>query len=179
MLTDPFLVGHVAAKRLFHWQPKAVPVRQARVLLLTEEVRNEVDRLPWKKAPGETPREANERRRMFHALLSRFIAGASLTPNIDVKALTPTHAPFRNLLEFRSGPPEPQTRLFTYVYRPGVWVGCGFHLRSELGNFGDPRWLSAATEAQKAWVGIFQATAPHKTIVPCDTRPKLKGLTDD
>ena len=132
----------------------------------------------WTKAAGETPSEARHRYRQFQALLAQFVKGDILVQGVHVKVLRPTDIAFRNIIEFRSGPPDPQTRMFCFVYCPGVWVCTGLHLRSELGDLGDPRWLTAAEASNDAWRAAFGQQVPHPATFPCDTKLKLRALLD-
>jgi hypothetical protein len=179
MLTDPGLLELIAAGRLVPWRPApGMGVKAVRHLLMTPAVEMAVNRDPWERGPGELAREAMDRRRQFLALLGRFVNGDMLSPMNHVKVLRPTSADFRDLLEVRSGPPDPQTRLFGYVYRPGCWIGTGFHLRSDLGDLGDPAWLRAARASRAAWRDLFPDREPHPAPHPCDSKTKLGALLD-
>lgn len=145
---------------------------------MTPDVAMTINRDPWPKAPGETPRETTARKRQLQSMLARFINGDKLRPNIHVKVLQPTEAAFSDLLEFRSGPPDPQTRLFAMGYEPSVWICTGFHLREDLGDKGDPRWAAAAKASKDAWSGLFSNRMPLKAPYPCDTIAKLQVLLD-
>jgi hypothetical protein len=178
MLTDPLLKGLVASGTLVDWAP-SLPHRRTRHLLMCPRVQADVDQQPWKAAPGETPLEARERRRQFHALLMRFVVGDILRPQIHAKVLKPTAVAFRGIIEFRSGPPDPQTRLFCLKFSGGVWIACGFHLRDDLGDLGDPRWEAAAQATQETWRAAFGDRRPAPAHYPCDTKPKIVSLLDD
>lgn len=179
MLTDPQLNALIQAGQLVPWvPPPGVVVPAVRHLLLTPLVNVELNRNPWKPVPGETQREATARRRQMLGLLSRYLKGDQLLPKIHAKVLEPTKSAFKDLLEFRSGPPDPQTRLFCYVYVPGIWIGSGFHMRDELGDKGDPRWEVAANQSLAVWNQLFPGRLPTSAPYPCDTRSKLKALLD-
>ena len=145
---------------------------------MAPNVATEMTQDPWTRVPGETPREARDRRRQFHALVARFVHGDTLVTNVHVKVLRPTHADFKDMIEFRSGPPDPQTRVFCSAYCPGVWIATGFHYRDDLGDFGDPRWLAAAQASKANWASIFGTKSPLSAPYPCDTKAKLRALTD-
>lgn len=180
MLTDPLLEAHVAAGTLRLYEPpKGVVVRRQRTLLLSQEAHDELYREPWDLRGDETARDAHERKRQKHAVLSRFLNGDILIQNVHVKVLKPTTATFRDLVEFRSGPPKPQSRLFTYIYRPGTWVGCSLAFRDDLGDLGDPRWEAVAQLSLDIWTKLFPGRAPYPAPHPCDTKPKMKALLDD
>jgi hypothetical protein len=179
MLTDPLLIDHVDRQRLYEYEPlKGTIVRRQRTLLLTREAHDDLYQDPWERRPGELGREARERRIRKHALLARFIGGHALIPILDVKVLRPSTPAFQNVIEFRSGPPRPQSRLFALIYTPGVWVGAALHFRDDLGGLGDPRWETAAQAAQDAWAALFPERTPHPAPYPCDTRLRLKALLD-
>ena len=57
-------------------------------------------------------------------------------------------------------------------------VGYGFHLRDDLGDYGDPGWLAAAQAARALWQLHFPAQAPVPVPHPVDTKAKLKVLLD-
>ncbi len=180
MLTDPALLAHVAAEQLRLYEPpKGFVVRRQRKLLLTPDIHDALFADPWKQAAGETPSDARSRRRQQHAILGRYLNGDVFTPNHQVKVLRPTHPDFADIIEFRSGPPRPQTRLFALVYEPGTWICCGFYLRDELGDRNDPRWLAAAQETQAKWRALFPNRAPKSAPWPCDTTQKMRALLDD
>ena len=178
MLTDPLLIEHVAERRLYEYEPlKGTNVRRQRSLLLTINARDELYKDPWKRRPGELG-ETRERFLSQHALLARFVGGAALRATHDVKVLRPTTPTFEDLVEFRSGGPSPQSRLFTFVFSPGVWVGACLHFRDNLGDLGDPRWEAAAHQTRAEWEAVFGDRAPHRAHYPCDTRSRLRALTD-
>lgn len=181
MLTDPLLIGHVNAGRLREWQAApGVPTRVIRTLLLSPDVFDEVHRNPWQREPEDRSNaDARERRRSLHAVVGRFVAGQRLAPRTEIELLNPQLDPaFRDLFEFRSGPPRPQSRLFAYVFAPGTWVALLFRLRSELGDFGDPRRAQAARVARQRWAGLFGSRPPFSAVYPCDSFAKLRALCD-
>lgn len=181
MLNDPALVAHVLGGALREWKPTAgVPVRQVRTLLFTPTAFNDVFRDPWRREPDDrSDRDARERRRSMHAIIGRFVGGQRLAPAHEVKLLDSANdGVFADLLELRSGPPRPQSRLFAYVYSPGTWVAVSLKLRSDLGELGDPRWAEAATECAKEWTTVFPTRAPKAVPFPCNTFAKLGGIAD-
>jgi hypothetical protein len=179
MLTDPGLLQLIGTGQLVSWQPPpGLVVVQRRHLLMEASVATAVNQDPWVRGAGELGFEARQRRDQFYALLARFLAGDHLSPQTHVKVLQPTSHQFRDLLEVRSGPPDPQTRLFGYVFQPGCWIATGFHLREDLGDKGDPRWLIAAAASQSIWSTLFGSRAPHRAHYPCDSKAKLKALSD-
>jgi hypothetical protein len=179
MLTDPWLVGHVEQGRLRPWEPlPGVPIRLVRKLLLTPDVYDAIYADPWAREPEDgSDRDARDRRRSLHAVTGKFVSGGLMAPRDELELLDPTaDAAFERLFEFRSGPPRPQSRLFAYVYEPSVWVAVGFHLRSELGDYGDPRWSQAAQVARGRWAALFPGRDPHLVPYPCNTFAKLKAV---
>lgn len=179
MLTDPQLVSLVDAGRLMLWTGSpGVPIRFVRRMLLTPTTYQMVIKDPWGREPEDkSDTHARLRRRSIHALINKFVEGGKLAPDFDVKALQQTSPEFENLLELRSGPPAPQSRIFTYVFEPGVWIGMNINLRSDLGALGDPRWRATAGECRRHWAVLFGDRTTHR-IPRRLSWPELARISD-
>jgi hypothetical protein len=150
----------------------------ARALLLTDDVFNQIYADPWpREREDRSDRDARERRRSLHAITGKFVSGGLMAPRVELALLNPTKDNiFQNLFEFRSGPPRPQSRLFAYAYSPGTFISIGFHLRSDLGEFDDPRWARAAAAARAKWDALFPGRPPHSVPYPCNSFSMLKAV---
>lgn len=170
MLTDPLLLGAVDAGELRLWTGSVgVPIRLVRRMLMTPSTYDEIMRDPWPREPEDrSDHDARSRRRNLHAVINKFVEGGKLVPDFEAKVLQPSAPEFKNLIELRSGPPRPQSRLLTYVFQPGVWIGVSLRLRSELGARDDPRWLREAALCRSAWVSIFGNRPAHSVTYPLD-----------
>lgn len=158
----------------------ALPLAVRRSLLFEPKVLQQVQNTRWPRAlEDKSATPAKERRRVTHALINNFVRGDSVAPDVSVKALTAKiDLAFTNLIELRSGPPNPQSRLFVYVYCPGTWIVLKFASRDELGNLGDPRWSAAAKECKSLWLEIFGSRKPYVIKFPIRTFAELRALTD-
>ncbi len=93
----------------------------------------------------------------MRAVLERYVIGAHLNFNIDMKELgsLKPDSSMQGFWEFRSGLPVEQTRLFGFFGRPGAFVATSFQPRGNFGGMSDPAWKAVRQDGEKHWNDLF------------------------
>lgn len=168
------------AGALIQWRPKTVAGSlDRRVVFLDPTTYADFNAPTWSRDPLNTKDDPQSRRRQFYATVENFTSGGTPRPNLALKLLKPTSEEFENLWEFRSMPPEPQTRLFGYMAAPGCFIGLWFGLRSYLGDFNNPNWSQTAKLCSTKFSNLFPQHHPMHCTPPVDTVSQLRNYIDE
>ncbi len=162
------------------WNPNfgSRPRVTKRLLFMTRAVLLEVESDEWPPGEEENGLDARARKTNFQSQLVRFVEGATLRVNDEIKLLTPTDPNFADLFAFRSRPPSPQVRMLGYFARPAMFVAVGFEQRDDLEGLGAPGWASAAANAASEWQALRISGSRMAAAPPCVTRQQLGKYLD-
>lgn len=179
-LTPAIVATKCAPQQLVPWLPtRPGAFREVRTVFLHHEVATLFNANPWPRDRLDLDDDPSLRRRQFHAVLQGFITGRPLLLDLELKLLKPISAEFADLWEFRSMPPDPQTRLLGFFAAPGCFVGLWFGLRRDLGDKNDIRWSNAAKICRQRFALLFPGAAPMPSAWPISGRAGLRSYTDE
>jgi hypothetical protein len=121
------------------------------------DVFDAVQKRPWETTQSLSPAVLKARRQAMRAVLERYIIGAHLNFNVDMKELgsLKPDSSMQGFWEFRSGLPVEQTRLFGFFARPGAFLATSFQPRGKFGGMSDPAWKVEREEGEKRWRALF------------------------
>jgi hypothetical protein len=142
---------------------------------MTGDVYDDIQKRPWVTTQSHSPTQLKARRQAMRAVLERFVSGAHLNLNYDMKELGSLKADvaMRGFWEFRSGSPEEQTRLFGFFARPGAFIATSFHPRGKFGGASDPAWLAERNASDGVWKGLFGETPYLESPWPTLTKQQF------
>lgn len=123
-----------------------------RCLYMLNDVFDRFENKPWPTAEWERPQLTRDRRRAMRMVVERFVKGENINLRYDLKELGSDkviNANMKGYWEFRSGPPNEQTRLFGFFARPGAFVATEFALRGDYVDNAD--WRAQRQACQKQW----------------------------
>lgn len=141
------------AGQLVKWLPSPlteVPP-EGRALYMTPAVYAEFTTGGWFAPVSETQAMTRRRQAALRNVLSRYVRGHFLNLNWDIKELGTknVNAAMRGYWEFRSQPPQEETRLFGFVPFKGAFVGTDFQPRGKFQLQSD--WLAQRVSCQQVW----------------------------
>lgn len=143
--------------RLFQYLPTIPVEAHLRIILLTPEMREEIDE-------ELLDREAEHRTGAFLADLDHFIGGGEITigdrrdKHASLKRLEPEG---EQVWELRSVDPKPSVRAFGTFADTDILVLTHMRLRTELGGFNSRAFRQEIRRTRQIWHGIF---APYRPL---------------
>lgn len=152
---------------------RPIAFAQKRTIFMTPAVFADFNVQPWPRDPLNLDDRPAERRRNFHGLLERFVAGQNVVPDQHLKLLRPAAPTFANVWEFRSMPPDPQTRLIGYFVSVGCFLALWFGPRRELDPLIGRGWNAVVKDVHDEFDVLFPGRTPLQSKWPVSTRAEL------
>jgi hypothetical protein len=177
MLTWTDLEALRHAGQLVKWLPSGaseVPPG-GRALYMIPKVFDEFSTGTWFAPRTEAATVTRRRKAALRAVLSRFVHGHFMNNNWDIKELgtKKVDQTMRGYWEFRSQPPQEETRLFGFVPLPGAFVATDFQPR---GNFlTQAHWLAQRQSCQAVWDALTGNSPYLSSPWPLRTRGDLEA----
>lgn len=175
MLTWLDLETLLHAGKLLKWLPPGLDKVSpgGRALYMTPIVHSEVCHGNWFAPLGELPIVTRQRKQVLRAVLGRYVKGHFLNINWDIKELGTKRvdATMRGYWEFRSQPPQEETRLFGFVPLVGAFVCTDFQPRGKFLTQAD--WLAQRQSCQSVWDSLTCHAAFLDNPWPVRTRTDL------
>ena len=158
MLTMAEALSYASARpdRLAEWHP-VNPGPEHRVLLLCTEVEDAIrDREFWTRLPRERENGPFDRRFRLMMLLDRWVGGAQMAVDREIKGLSPRSD---GVWELRSTY-SVGVRVIGMMAAFNVFVGFDVHRRDLLGAGGSVEWNKACARAISGWREVFGDARP-------------------
>jgi len=182
MLTWPEIEAQRASGRLVRWLPSPRMQIEAgwRCLYMLKSVHDAFDARPWPSTQPLSPTIEKQRRQTMRAVLGRYVTGKGLNYGADMKELgsRTADAKFTGFWEFRSQPPQEETRLFGFFARPGAFVATSFKGRGSFGGINHPSWFAERQHGEQEWRDLFGAKAYMTSPWPVRIKMELKAYLD-
>jgi hypothetical protein len=127
----------------------------------------------WFAPPGEPPARTKERKATMRLVLARYVTGAQLNINRDIKELgsARSNVAMRGFWEFRSHPPQEETRLFGFFARTGAFVATDFQPRGKFTS--QALWNAQKASCQSRWDSLTNRARVAMVPWPVTTRDHL------
>jgi hypothetical protein len=161
--------------KLVKWLPSGlteVPT-EGRALYMVSAVHTAFTTGNWFAPSYELPVKTRERKAALRAVLTRYVRGSHLNVNRDIKELgtKSSNATMRGYWEFRSHPPQEETRLFGFFARPGAFVATDFQPRGKFVT--QAHWLAQRQACQLTWDSLTNKAVYMTSPWPVQTTNDL------